>query len=147
MAIYADTSFICSCYIQDANTAAAQTVFATLNQPLVFTAFHRLELRTAFGLAVFRQRISEADARLSSKMVNQHLRSGLLVPTRIDWLRAFRDASRLSSICSIKFGTRSLDILHVALARQLSAAMLLTFDKRQADSARSVGLQVLPEGK
>jgi hypothetical protein len=51
MAIYADTSFICSCYIQDANTAAAQTVFATLNQPLVFTAFHRLELRTAFGLA------------------------------------------------------------------------------------------------
>jgi predicted nucleic acid-binding protein len=52
------------------------------------------------------------------------------------------EAERLSAGFTARIGTRSLDILHVANALVLGATSFLTFDKRQAELAKSAGLKV-----
>ena len=54
MALYADTSFLASYFLPDANSASALASVQALSAPRSFTALHRLELRNALGLAVFR---------------------------------------------------------------------------------------------
>jgi hypothetical protein len=55
MAHYADSSLLVSCYIPDANMAAAKPYLLGITEPLVFTALHELEVRSAFELGVFRK--------------------------------------------------------------------------------------------
>ena len=54
MSVYADTSLLISYYINDSNSAAAQTVIHAATDPLPFTGLHRLEMRNALALCVFR---------------------------------------------------------------------------------------------
>ena len=58
MNAYADTSFLFSLFIADANTPSALAFRQTTVDPVPFTAFHRLELRNAMSLAVFRKKIT-----------------------------------------------------------------------------------------
>ena len=46
MSHYADSSFLVSCYVTDANTALAKAYLVRTGAPLVFTAPDRLEKRT-----------------------------------------------------------------------------------------------------
>jgi hypothetical protein len=62
MDAYADSSFLVSCYILDANTAQAKAHLLRAAQPLVFTLLHRLEVKNALMLGVFRGLISASDA-------------------------------------------------------------------------------------
>jgi len=39
---YADSSFLVSCYVQDANTARAKSWLSRTGAPLVYTALHAL---------------------------------------------------------------------------------------------------------
>lgn len=52
MVAYADTSFFFSLYAQDANTAHAGQIAASLHAPLLITPIQRHELRNAFRLSV-----------------------------------------------------------------------------------------------
>lgn len=54
MSHYADSSFLVSCYVMDANTSQAKGYLLRTGVPLVFTALHALEVRNAFQLGVFR---------------------------------------------------------------------------------------------
>ncbi len=56
----------------------------------------------------------------------------------------FRVAAHLSERHSVKLGTRSLDILHIASAKAIRAAEVLSFDVRQRSLAQLVGLVVAP---
>jgi len=44
---------------------------------------------------------------------------------------------------SMKLGTRTLDVMHVACACELQADMFVSFDERQRSLAKTAGLQVL----
>lgn len=50
------------------------------------------------------------------------------------------ETERLSALHSEKLGTRSLDILHVAIALSLGCETFLSFDKRQIALAKKAGL-------
>ena len=63
MGLYADSSLLVSYYVNDANSARAQALIHTATDPLVFTGLHRLELRNALALGVFRQLLTPAQAR------------------------------------------------------------------------------------
>jgi predicted nucleic acid-binding protein len=54
MRVYADSSFLVSCYLPDANTPQAKTYLDGHDLPLAFTALHDLEVRNALRLGVFR---------------------------------------------------------------------------------------------
>ena len=64
-------------------------------------------------------------------------RFDLLLPDRT----IYRDAGLLAGA-----HLRSLDALHVAAALRLNAAAMLSYDARQGDAARSVGLEVIAPG-
>ena len=82
---YADSSFLVSCYIVDANTAKAKAWLSRIGTPLIFTALHALEVRNAFKLGVFRGLFSAADAAATWMNLEKDLRSGrLILKTAVD---------------------------------------------------------------
>jgi len=141
---YADSSFLASCYVVDANTAQANAWLSRASAPLVFTALHALEVRNAFQLGIFRGLLSAADAAATWANLEKDLRSGRLMKTAVNWPVALRIAARLSERHSAVTGTRSLDILHVAAAKAVRATELVSFDTRQRALAAAVGLSVAP---
>jgi len=144
MSHYADSSFLVSCYVTDAKTLQAKAYLLRAGVPLVFTALHSVEVRNAFQLGVFRGLFSAADATAARANLEIDLRSGRLVKKTVNWPVALRVAARLSERHSATVGTRSLDILHVAIARALRVVEFASFDTRQRTLAATVGLKVVP---
>lgn len=111
---------------------------------LVLTALHALEVRNAFNLGVFRGLFAIADANAAWRNLESDLRSGRLVKKSVKWPLILRVAARLSELHSAAIGTRSLDIIHVAVAKALRAVEFVSFDARQRTLAATVGLKVSP---
>jgi hypothetical protein len=63
MRVYADSSFLVSCYLVDVNTPRAKGFLSEHDSPLPFTALHELEVRNALRLGVFRQVITDEQAK------------------------------------------------------------------------------------
>ena len=141
---YADSSFLVSCYVVDANTPEAKAWLSRMGVPLPFTALHALEVRNAFKLGVFRGFFPAADAAAAWANLEKDLRGGRLVKAAVKWPVVLRIAVSLSERHSAVTGTRSLDLLHVAAAKTLRAAELVSFDTRQRTLAAAVGLRTSP---
>jgi predicted nucleic acid-binding protein len=140
MRVYADSSFLVSCYLLDANTGLAKAFLSDHDGPLPFTALHELEVRNALRLGVFRQVITDEQAKAAAAAIDADVRNGRLVRTPVKWSAAFRATLRLSEQHAATTGTRSLDILHIASARALRMKELATFDSRQRTLAAAAGL-------
>ena len=141
---YADSSFLVSCYVADANTPQAKGYLLRNGTPLVFTALHDLEVRNAPQLGVFRGLFLAADANAAWQNLKTDVRAGRLTKKPVKWPLVLRVASRLSGQHSSRVGTRSLDILHVAIAKTLRAVEFVSFDSRQRTLATRAGLKVAP---
>jgi hypothetical protein len=72
------------------------------------------------------------------------LKHGILQLIPCDLAAVAAEAAQLSELHTIAEGHRSFDILHVAAARVLKAATLLTFDVSQRKLAATVRLAVGP---
>jgi len=144
MTHYADSSFLVSCYLLDANTSTAKAYLSATGAPLPFTALHVLEVRNAFELGVFRGFLSTSDAKAAWANLETDLRSARLVRTTVKWPAAFRRAATLSEQHAAATGTRSLDILHVATAKSVRALEFVSFDSRRRAMALAAGLLVAP---
>src|SRR5437588_13027089 len=97
MAVYADTNFLGSYYLPDANSALAIAAARLLSVPIMFSAFHRLELRNALALDVFGGRITAQYLQRDRQYVNTDLPARILAATRVNWYAALRAASLLSA--------------------------------------------------
>lgn len=144
MSHYADSSFLVSCYVSDAHTAQAKTFLAAHPVPLVFTALHDLEVRNALKLGVFRGLFTAAASAAAWANLKRDLQAGRLVRTRASWPLVFRVASQLCEKHSALTGTRSLDVLHVAVAKSFRVADLCSFDLRQRALAVKLGMRIAP---
>ena len=85
MRAYADTSVLFSAYASDANTARAQALIPTLTVRLVFTALHRLELRNALALAIFRGKATPREVARVWHDVHTDLAARVLCPVPVKW--------------------------------------------------------------
>lgn len=144
MKIYADTSVLFSLYVTDANSSKADAWRQANPVPLEFTGLHRLELRNAFGLAVFQQRLTPAESLAAWQEIEQDLASGLLVAKPDLWEKLVQEAERLAEQLTPTLGSRSLDVLHVAAALVMGATDFCTLDTRQGKLAQLAGLLVQP---
>jgi predicted nucleic acid-binding protein len=142
--IYADTSVLASLYMLDANTQRAIPLLRSVAQPLVYSALHRLELRNAFALAIFRGHQTQAQSDAAWRNLEADLRVRVLVPVSIRWPAAFRRSAEFARSETATLGSRSFDILHVASAEQIHATHFVTFDQRQHSLASRLGLSVEP---
>lgn len=139
MICYADASFIASLYLNDRNTSAALDAFRK-HAPIFISELTRLEVINAFCLSRFHHGLSEFEAARAVEMFARNCRSGafrLAGPDAGAWERAVSLATNHTAAV----GTRTLDILHVAVALRCETDLFLTFDKRQAVLADRVGLR------
>ena len=144
MSLYADTSLLVSYYVTDANSAQAQSLIHAAPGPIAFTGLHRLELRNALELGVFRRLITAAQSRAAWQDVLRDLRAGRLAALGVNWVPVLRSAFQMAASHSASIGCRSLDTLHVAAAKKLAASEFFSFDSRQRALAQAVGLTVKP---
>jgi predicted nucleic acid-binding protein len=144
MSVYADTSLLISYYINDSNSVRAQGVIHAMIDPPPFTGLHRLEMRSALALCVFRGVLTTAQAGAAWLDVERDLRSGRLVPRPVNWTPVYRSAAQYAAAHSPTIGCRSLDVLHVTLAKTLKVSEFFTFDARQKTLALALGMIVKP---
>lgn len=142
MSVYADTSFLVSLYVLDANSALAAARMKQIRLPLLLSSLGELELTNAIGLRLYRKEIRPAAAKSSLILLQKDLEDGVLLVKPLP-AAAFERAKQISRKHTPKLGTRSIDTLHVAAAIVLQASSFLTFDKRQANLAAAAGLRVL----
>ena len=144
MSAYADTSFLARVYTPHHDSARALAWMQRAREPLPFTPLHRLELRNALRLRVFRNEITAEQRKQAFQEIESDLADATLAHTAIPWTEAFREAEDLATAQTEKLGVRSIDLLHVGLALALKASDFLTFDNKQAVLAKAAGLKVKP---
>ena len=79
----------------------------SLPQPLVYSALHRLEIRNAFSLAVFRGHQTQAQAGAAWQNLEADLHGRVLVPISIGWHAALRHAAAIATSETPTLGSRS----------------------------------------
>lgn len=136
---YADTSFLVSLSLRDANSAHA-TAMASRVMPVLLTPLLEHELRNAIRLCVFRRQISSAQREAVLHDLDQDKAAGVLHAVPIDWPKVLRHAETLGRRHTEVLGVRGMDILHVASALALKAGRFVTFDDRQRELAQAAGL-------
>jgi predicted nucleic acid-binding protein len=144
MTFYADSSLLISYYVNDSNSASAQAIIHATTDPLPFTGLHRLEMRNALALGVFRRILSPAQVSAAWSDVERDLRSGRLFPQPVNWAPIYRAAAQWAALHSPAIGCRSLDVLHVTLAKKLGVHEFLIFDARQKSLALALAMTVKP---
>ena len=114
------------------------------SETLPFNPLHRLEVRNALRLAVKRGELSADECKLALSQLDADLREGFLDHSPIDWTNALRRAEALGVTHTTTFGNRAADILHVAIAQESGATVLLSFDVNQRALAQAEGFSVKP---
>jgi predicted nucleic acid-binding protein len=148
MTDYADTSFLCAVYRKQDNTAEALAYQRSMTAPLCVSTLLVFEFRQAIRLQVWLHSQdkkkgysqNEADQMLTdweSDIAAGHV---TIVPTDAD--AVLRMAEHLSETHTALTGNRTLDILHIATAKHLSAKNFLSFDTRQQKLAKAAGLKI-----
>jgi predicted nucleic acid-binding protein len=144
MSVYADSSLLISYYLTDTHSLEAQAVIHATQDPWPFTGLHHLEMRNALALGIFRRILTPAQVNAAWSDVERDLRSGRLVPQPVNWRPVYRAAAQWAAQHGPSIGCRSLDVLHVTLAKKLKVKEFFTFDARQKSLALALGLAVKP---
>jgi predicted nucleic acid-binding protein len=139
---YADTGFLVSLYGCDANSDLAAGLVKS--KPVFFlTNLIELEFANALELRVFRKEWTRRDARAVMDHFLQHQAAGVF---RIEAMakEVWDQTLILSRRHSAVYGTRTLDLLHLASALVLKADAMFTFDGRQRTAAKAEKVRVVP---
>ncbi len=139
MNCYADTSFIFSLYVPDANSVSAANKAAKMKSPLVVTDFSEFEFINALQLRVFRRELKASEVSEVLTLFRQDVSQGVFRVLPLPG-SAFRHAIALANRHTAQLGSRGLDILHVAAALALRCKIFFTFDRAQSALARAAGL-------
>ena len=140
---YVDPSALTRLYLHQPRSSEMVKWRARTTGPLPVTHHGRVEMMNAISLACFRGEIFVEEADKAWNYFDHDFASGVLVQADILWRAALQRAGELSRSHSPKFGSRSLDVLHVACALELKLRHFLTFDDRQRKLAAAVGLKTI----
>jgi predicted nucleic acid-binding protein len=139
--IYLDTGCLLKLYYPEPNTASV--VAAVAGKVIVFTALHELETVTALQLKRFRREATAEQADAAMTLMREDLSGGKLMRASINWPAVMKEAAEVAHAHAAASGSRSLDILHCALARALVAEEFVSSDSRQVAIANAIGLRVM----
>ena len=108
------------------------------------SAFLKLYIREAGSIEVQRIVSTQVEADRQRRLFDDRLRRGQYFVADVDRARL---SQRFRELCQLtpEIGCRTMDIIHVACAVQLSPSSFVSFDRRQRTLAESAGLDVLPE--
>jgi predicted nucleic acid-binding protein len=138
---YADTSFLVSLYVLDANSAGAARAMKRATLPLLLTPLGEVELTNALYLRLFRKELAAGQVHAAQGMFRGDLAEGIFQLKPLS-PGVFEKAVLLSRKQTPRLGTRALDVLHVAAALLHKADSFYTFDRNQARLSEAEGLRV-----
>jgi len=138
---YADTSFLVSLYVFDANSARAVTRIKSASLPILLTLFNEVEITNAFYLRLFRKEVDPAQIRAAQSLFQEDIENGIFEVRPLS-SAVFDRAKRLAEKHTLHLGTRTLDVLHVASALVLKADTFYTLDVNQGKLAKAEGMAV-----
>ena len=141
MSGYADTSFLVSIYVLDANSARAAAKMKRAKLPILLNSLGELELMNALSLRLFRGELTPSRAAAAHALVRKDIEDGILLLQPLTHA-VFEKAKQIARSRTPQLGARTLDILHVASALELQADSFYTFDRIQANLAKAEGLIV-----
>ncbi len=140
---YIDSSALRQLYAHDKHSATMAAWRFKNPGPVRVTRFTRTELINSMAAAVHRRDLSEADLQDFLSDLAADLTSDRLRLVDVPWRAVLDQAAELSRQHTPRFGTRTLDVLHVASALELNARRFVTYDSRQARLAKACGLNVI----
>ncbi len=143
--IYLDTSAFLKLYLREKSSEFVQRYVEGQDQPVPIVDVLEWEFANALRLKVFWHELDDATVEHLLARFDNRLRRGQYAAVEIDVTRRTKDLRHIL-LHTPTAGSRTLDLLHVATAMQLSPEYFLSFDDRQRSIAESVGLQVLPRG-
>lgn len=142
--IYLDTSAFIKLYFLEDGSDFVQECVVAQDEPLPVWDVLQAELINACGLKAFWGDITPVQADQQIALFEQRLQRGQYFVAEVDrsaLMNAFRTLSRQTP----RFGCRTMDILHVAFALQLSVNRFVSYDDRQRSLAAHAGLPLQPE--
>jgi len=133
MSLYVDSSALLKRYVDEPDSDAANAILAS--DTSLLTARHT-EIEVRRNLA---RLLDERDATAARSAFIEDLAAFAIIELDEVTCRSAADIAELT-------GARTLDALHLAAAQRLGGAAVpfVTFDVRQAQAARTLGLTVLP---
>ena len=143
MRAYCDTSFLVSLYTPDTNSPAAAAEARRSTTTLFISPLVELELTNALQLRVFRKELTKGEASAAYAVIQKDLAAGVYATQPVSAM-VFDTAKRISLKYTAGIGSRSLDVLHVAVALAMRAEVLLSFDDNQRKLAKAAGLRAAP---
>jgi len=141
LSAYADTSFLVSLYILDANSEVAAARMVRARLPVFMTQVGELELSNALSLRLFRKELVPSQVKAARALMAADLEQRVIQVKPLSGV-VFDRARQLSRKWTPRLGTRSLDVLHVASALLLKTDTFYTFDRSQGKLAAAEGLIV-----
>jgi predicted nucleic acid-binding protein len=87
--------------------------------------------------------LANGESRQVIRLLEQEVRLGYWPHVEFDWTDAVRTAGELRAENSLKMVIRSMDLFHVAIAVEVGADALLSFDTDQMALGEAAGLLVL----
>ena len=141
--IYVDPSALLKLYLHERQSAAMNAWRAKAHGSLPVTHHGRVEVINGICLAAHCGEITPDALADTLASFEEDFTAGLYRQADLLWRATLNRACELSRTYSHKFGTRSLDVLHVASAVELELRTFVTYDRRQQELARAVGLKIV----
>lgn len=144
MDVYIDTGILVKLYVKETTTPQAITLVLNFPTPLPLTHIQELEIRNALRLKQGRGELTEREAAAALYDFQSDIEAGRYERPAYNLVSVFTGAEDISRKHATTTKCRSLDVLHVAAAREIGCREFVSFDERQRAVARATGLNVLP---
>jgi predicted nucleic acid-binding protein len=145
MRLYADTSWWLGYKCRrDTQHPAALSLFERVPEAeVLWTPWQRVEVFNGFCQAERAGLLHKGESRQIIRLLEQEIRIGYWPHVEFDWTDAVRTAGELRAEHSLKMIVRAMDLFHIAVAIEVGAEALLSFDAGQLTLAEAAGLKVL----
>ncbi len=145
MRIYADTSWWLGYKCRrDTQHAAALSLFdREPDAEVLWTPWQRVEVFNSFCQAERSGLLAMGESRQIIRLLEQEVRLGYWPHVEFDWTDAVRTAGELRAEHSLRMVIRSMDLFHVAIAIEVAAEAMVSFDADQITLAEAAGLTVI----
>lgn len=145
MRLYADTSWWLGykCKRDTQHLAALGLFDREPRADVLWTPWQRVEVLNALCQAERAGLLAKGESRQAIRLLEQEVRIGYWPHVEFDWTDAVRTAGELRAEHSLKLVVRAMDLFHVAIAIEVAADALLSFDADQIELAKAAGLSVL----
>lgn len=110
---------------------------------MLWTPWQRVEVFNGFCQSERAGLLAKGESRRVIRLLEQEVRMGYWTHVEFDWTDAVRTACELRAEHSLGLVVRSMDLFHVAIAIEVGAEALVSFDKEQIALAEAAGLTTL----